>query len=358
MSESETANPSLFEAIEARLMDEARAKIKRDLAEFARLAEAYPDAVKAIAGQFGLTAPASPQPPIEEKKLAPIETLGDLIVQYQTASNSPFQKLKHVSKAHYQTIMGMIDRDHGSARLADVYGDTLDDWYASWKDGGKVAMSQSKMKILQTLVGFGTTMRDDNCARVFGLIQKMEIESPKIRNEYLTHDLADKIRAMAHEKQRPSIALAQAFQSSADLTQKDVVGEWVPMSEAGISVIFSKGLKWVRGIRWDEIDQNLILTHLSGDKQITRDLKKAPMVLQELDLIKATNGGVLPSKGPIIVSEFDNLPWDAVEFRRWWRMLANACGIPKNVKNSDSRVKAGVEAAEGSTMNENKGGLF
>jgi hypothetical protein len=35
-----------------------------------------------------------------------------------------------------------------------------------------------------------------------------------------------------------------------------------------------------------------------------------------------------PSKGPVIVSEFNNLPWKAIEFRRWWRKVADAAGLP------------------------------
>jgi hypothetical protein len=43
-----------------------------------------------------------------------------------------------------------------------------------------------------------------------------------------------------------------------------------------------------------------------------------------------------------------------VEFRRWWRKIADACDIPKNVRNSDSRVKARNETPEGATIAENK----
>jgi len=32
---------------------------------------------------------------------------------------------------------------------------------------------------------------------------------------------------------------------------------------------------------------------------------------------------------PVIVSEFDKLPWTGPEFRRWWRLVADACGCPR-----------------------------
>jgi hypothetical protein len=96
-------------------------------------------------------------------------------------------------------------------------------------------------------------------------------------------------------------------------------------------------MKWLRGLRWEEIDSNFVSHHVAGEKEITHDLKKAAMVMQELDIIRMH--GKLPTSGPMIVSEYDNLPWDAVEFRRWWRRLADECNIPSTVRNSDSRVR-------------------
>jgi len=46
----------------------------------------------------------------------------------------------------------------------------------------------------------------------------------------LSEEQADAIRVEAHKQNRASIALAQAFQFDTALSQKDVVGEWVPIS--------------------------------------------------------------------------------------------------------------------------------
>jgi hypothetical protein len=157
----------------------------------------------------------------------------------------------------------------------------------------------------------------------------------------LTAAQAIAIRAKAHEMGRPSIALAQAFQFELMLRQKDVIGEWVPLAEPGISAVQADGLKWLRGIRWEEIDSNMILTHVTSkrQKEIIVSLINAPMVIAKLkDKISHL------FQGPVIVSEFDRLPWTAPEFRRWWRLVANACGVPKAVRNMDSRAGAITEA--------------
>jgi len=57
----------------------------------------------------------------------------------------------------------------------------------------------------------------------------------------------------------------------------------------------------------------------------------------------------------VVVSEYNGLPYTAMEFRRWWRRIANECGIDPNVRNSDSRVR-NTEAAE--APHEIAGGVF
>jgi hypothetical protein len=40
------------------------------------------------------------------------------------------------------------------------------------------------------------------------------------------------------------------------------------------------------------------------------------------------------------------LPWRNPEYRRLWRKLANDCGVPKSVRNMDSRAGAISEATD------------
>jgi hypothetical protein len=118
------------------------------------------------------------------------------------------------------------------------------------------------------------------------------------------------------------------------LSQKDVIGEWVPVSEAGASDVVSDGLKWLRGLRWPAIDDNLILRHGagSGNKLIEIDLKTAaPMVLAEFE--EEFGSGTRPESGSVILCDTTALPWSAAEFRRKWRLVAAKAGVPDSVKN-------------------------
>lgn len=277
-------------------------------------------------------------------------SLAGLMTCYRHDPDSSFKKLRWHSKQYYETLMGLIEREHGKLELSKINARSFRRWHETWAEGGKHAVAHGKIGMLRTLFGFGATILEDaDCIRLRGIMSGLRFEMPKARTESLTADQANAIRAKAREMGRPSIALAQAFQFELMLRQKDVIGEWVPTSEPGVTDVFCINLKkgwrykWLRGIRWDEIDQNMILSHVTSKRQkkIAVSLKNAPMVMEELALL-----GDIPSAGPIIRSEMDGLPYDAVEFRRHWRIIADACGVPKTVRNMDSRAGAITEASD------------
>lgn len=117
----------------------------------------------------------------------------------------------------------------------------------------------------------------------------------------------------------------------------------MPQSEDGVSDVLYGNDKWLRGLRWSEIDQNLILRHTTSKRQkdIEANLNLAPMVLEELSTLSP-----LPQTEPVVVCEITGVPWTAYEFRRQWRKVADAAGIPRSIKNMDSRAGAISEATD------------
>ncbi|MCK1422763.1 hypothetical protein IVB14_22960 [Bradyrhizobium sp. 180] len=343
--------PNIYETMaerRARLLAEAAA-VERDMEDLARIAAKYNLAVSGLhlpspsigAPALGVltSTPATPDGPA---------TMLALIDLYKSHPDSPYKNLTHASRKHYDALLSMITRDHGDERLAGIQQVHFIDWHTDWSKGGTLAIAHAKIGMVRNLFGFGTeVLKDSNCERLFGILCKLKYKPPPARTERLTEQQAHDIRAMARKMGRPSIALAQAFQSSSRLLQKDIIGEWVPVSEPGMSDITSGALKWMRGIRWNEIDENLVLHHSSpswlGDAEI--NLLDFPMIVDELriqfglDASKPARNK-LPSVGAIVRSEWDGLPWTPVEFRRWWRKVANACGVPPTVKNMDGRTRA------------------
>lgn len=272
-------------------------------------------------------------------------TLSSLIACYQADPVSGYSKRRYATKQNYDYLCRRLRKDHGTVTIADIKYRTLLVWHDGWSAGGKVALGHSLIGMLRTLVRFGATiMESDECARVAAVLHAMKFQMPAPRSKWVNAEQAQAIIDKALELGVPSIALAQAFQFECTLRQKDVIGEWVPLSEAGVSDIISGNTKWHRGLRWEEISRpDLVLHHITSKKNklVEPPLQEAPMVLEAFKRI-----GELPTRGPIIVSEFTRLPYTAFDFRRRWRAIARQAGVPDDVYNMDTRAGAITEATD------------
>jgi hypothetical protein len=276
-------------------------------------------------------------------------TLASLIHCYRTDEDSTFRKLRfEVRKNQDHTLRRIVDR-HGAELVSEINARTLLRWHKEWSHNGlKVAIAHAFVGHLRTISTFGMTILEDGeCARLNTILSKMRFEMPKPRTERMTADQANAIRAQAHLFGWYSIALAQAFQFELMLRQRDVIGEWIPLSEPGISNVVGRRGKWLRGLRWEEIDQNLVLRHTTSKRQkdIEVNLRNAPMIMAELQMMEARDG-CLPTSGPVCVCEATARAWIAGEYRRKWRIVARAAGVPDSVFSMDSRAGAITEAVE------------
>lgn len=284
-------------------------------------------------------------------------TLTSLIECYKSDPDSPHRQVRHKTRQNYDAQCRRIEADHGDELVSSIKARTLRHWHAQWSPSG-VTAAHSLVSQLRKLFGFGTTMLEcDECARLCAILHEMKFKMGKPREETLTAEQVIAIRAAAHQFKWQAMALAQAFQFECTFRQKDVIGEWVPHSEPGMSDILrtnksGKQIKWLRGIRWNEIDDKLMLRHVTSkrDKEVTIDLRHAPMVLDEfkliygLDLAEGLDRSKLPPKGPCIEFDKQGRPYTEEEFRRRWRDLARIAGIPDTIRNMDTRAGAITEA--------------
>lgn len=270
-------------------------------------------------------------------------SLTTLIDCYLTDKVSSFQKIRYRTRENYLCLCRRIEKEHGAVLLRDIRARHVMGWHDDWIAKGHVSMAHSLMGMLRMLVSFGLTILEDReCERLAGVLSHLKFPMARPRIAILTAEHVIAIRAVAHSKGLHSMALAQAIQFDCMLRQKDVIGEWVPNNEPGTSDVIAGNDKWLRGIRWSEIDDNLILRHTTSKKQkdIEIDLRLAPMVMEELERI--------PNKesGPVIVYEASGVPYVTHQFRRLWREIANEAGVPKAIKNMDSRAGAITEATQ------------
>lgn len=291
-------------------------------------------------------------------------TWGSLVMCYRTDPDSPYHKGEYVTRRHYDTLCRVIDRDIGAERITDTDMRRIlrlyDQWTEPAKEGGprKIAMGHAMITMVRSVLTFGKTLlKCPACTALRSDLEDRRFKAPKPREVHLSAEQVIAIRRQAHKMEKPyrhSIALAQAFQFdvASGMRQKDIIGEWVPISEPGVSDVIQGNNKWLKGIRGEEIDENFILRHVTSKRKklLVADLKLAPMVMEEIRLLAGASPAaqvtrdMLPRSGPIIINEQTGVPYETTNFRKAWREIANAVGVPPEIRNMDSRAGAITEA--------------
>lgn len=327
-------------------------------------------------------------------------TFASLVRIYQTDIDSGYHELRYGTRLDYDRKLTTLVAAVGAARLADMTFRDFKRWHAGFRgDEDRISRAHSLMTHVRIVIKFGGLLELPDCARLSALLADMEFEGPKRRKEFMTLQQARAVIAEANRQGLHSIALAQAFMFELSLRQRDVIGEWIPSSEPGTSVILWHGRKWLHGLHWRDIDEELVLRKrisksLRGRRAAATpgagkveefDLRSYPMVMEELTWhqrcdtasIAAKNLASLPitttmipvesknaierpvmlasrslpkptsssteiwagitGNGPLIICESTGRPWTR-DFSRYWRKIADAAGVPRNVCNKDSRA--------------------
>jgi len=288
------------------------------------------------------------EPSREDERKARRSTAGNtvtkLVDRYRTHPGSPYLKLRHTTRAHYDGNIRRILEVCGEARLADLRAPDIQNYYDGWAGPErKLSMAHSLITILRVIVNFGATvLEDDDCIRLAVVMHRMALpgsKKPTARVDLTRQQITDFCNT-ARKMGFASIALAQAFRIDCGLMPKDIVGEWAPMSEPGApsEIIDESGdSRWLRGIRWHQIDENFVLRHNTSryNEPVEFDLKAAPFVTAGLSTQDdgALTRSKLPASGAIIVCERTGRPWNSHYFRETWRKIANAAGLPKKANS-------------------------
>jgi hypothetical protein len=332
-----------MEREKARLLEEAEAARARAEAIDREMAEV--DRAAAILAKYGFVVSA---PPADGKAQGAAfdGTVAGLIECYKTHPLSGFSKLGFSTRANYLSVFARLRSDLGHERVETLDDVRIEAAYSEWTVGRttNISMGHSLIGHLRILASFGATvLRDQTCRVLRTTLHHMKFPKGEKQTEPMNSTYVNKIIAAANLDGSPNIALAQAFQADHKLGQRETIGQWVPVGEPGTSDVMLDGMKWVRGLRWNEIDENLELRRVAGKRE---SLKLGPLVRDQLKYMFCKAGepltrARLPASGPIIVNEPKGwLPYQTHTFRREWRRIATAAGVPKNVKNRDSRLSA------------------
>lgn len=273
-------------------------------------------------------------------------TISRLIHEYKTDPYSRYHKGRFATRQNTDSILRRIDRDHGFEMVAKVNARKVIGWHQEWlgPEGKKTSMAHALIGGLRNVTGHGVTMLEWEEARTLKMVLSgLRFPMSKPRTSILTTAQVIAIIDRAHERGLHSIAFQQALQHGLGVRQKDGLGEWVPITDPGVAIVTDGDWKWLRGVHWGEISSDLILTHTISKtgKPFVADLKLAPLIVRELKRLPEEQ---VRRGGPLIVSEATGLPYRSYDFRRLWRSIADECGIPKWVRNQDTRAGFVTEA--------------
>jgi hypothetical protein len=283
------------------------------------------------------------------------DTVHGLIDAYKTDSMSSYQKLRYVSRLNYNALLRRVKKDMGHMDLADIRARTVREMHEVWSRDGHIAMAHSLVTMLRTIVSFGVAyLENKECERLALILKTLKFQNSRRRDVVLDDAQVVAIINQAHATGWHSIALTNSFQFDGILRQKDVIGEYIPIPEKDfLSDVIVGNNKWGRGMVWQEIDDSFMLRHVTSKKQKAASvpLRMAPHVMAELARMAGVEvadltRGMLPRSGPVVVREHTGVPWSANDFRFQWRKLADAVGIPKKIRNMDSRAGAISDAIE------------
>lgn len=267
---------------------------------------------------------------------------------FQTNADSPFQTIKWNSRENILKSLVIIERTVGARHVGKVLGPDFKRWHMTWgepKEPGKPPRpwrAKHAIDTVRQLVGYGVTLGIEDCFRADAILGKIRFKTPPARTSVMTAEHVAAIRTAAHALGFPSIALATVLQFELAFRQKDVVGEWQPVTEPTEGGIAFRDKRWASGLLWSDIDEDLVLrkTHTKTGFPVEHDLKLHPAVLEEIALVP-----VEKQVGPMIIAEnVDGTPYKNRKFTQRWRVVADKAGIPKTVWNMDARAGAITEA--------------
>lgn len=280
-------------------------------------------------------------------------TLGSVLRVYQVHADSPFHGLKPGTRHPYVTYLRLLDKELGDIRIEGVTALHVKRWHAAWTGGGaRPAAGHMRLAILKAALTFCIVAGHRECRTLRDDIRELRLPGPRARTLVANADQVRRAIAAAHAIGRPSLALCYAVQFETALRQWDAAGQWYPLNDPTLCSVVDGTRKWA-GLEWRHIGDDGLLrytpskTRGSSGAEVLIDLSLCPMVLEEIARVPET-----ARSGPMIVNERTALPWGDMEFRRTWRRVREAAGLPPELWSRDLRASAITEGRRGGAVND------
>jgi len=270
-------------------------------------------------------------------------TLLGLSRLFQTHPNSPFRDVKRNTRKTYSDSLKVIETTIGERLVRRITVIDVRGYYKRWRepreDGGRerIKRAHDAVSALRMILRFGFALGHDDCGELDARLAKMRFERSGSREEEMTYLQASAFVRKALElgttgivplERARSMAIGVAAQFELALRQKDIIGEWSDDA-------------WAGPFRWDNIPGWRFRLRTSKNRARTEFLlPDYPLLFPLLEAVPHAE-----REGAIVNGEH-GLPVRERSYRKWFRAIARAAGIPDEVWSMDARAGAATEADE------------
>lgn len=300
---------------------------------------------------------------------------------YQTHPLSRFHKVKRNTRKSYTDSLKLIERTVGSRLIRNLTVLDVQHWYDEWRKpeiaGGRerIDRAHDAVSMVKTVLRFcAAALRRPECKLLIEDLKNassmVKFERGGAREEEMTYAQANAfIRAaltMHESAEWPAdrglyMAIGAAAQFEMLLRQKDIIGEWAPTedearkSKAQVAPQRFGSEFWTGYFTWERIPGWRWRMRTSKSKYRSAadyDLQKYSMLLPLLERVPHED-----RHGAIVKGE-QGLPAREHTYRKWFRKVARAAGIPDEVWLMDARAGGATEADDaGATIEAIRDGL-
>jgi hypothetical protein len=283
-------------------------------------------------------------------------TVMSLSRMYQQHPDSPFHDVKRNTRKTYSDSLKVIEQTVGARQIRNLTTLDVRRWYRAWKTPKtkgareRIDRAHDAVSMFRTVLRFGAALRFKECGELDRELAMIRFERGAAREQQMTYAQAAALVRKAFDMEVAGVlppgrgramAIGVAAQFDLLLRQKDVIGEWAPAVPDVAGAFYWHDEMWTGRFRWDNLPGwKLRLKTSKTRSAIEFDLTNYSLLFPLLDTVPAAE-----RIGAIVKGEH-GLPIRERSYRKWFRQIARAAGLPDDVWLMDSRAGGATEADE------------
>lgn len=295
----------------------------------------------------------APPPPARTRYDGTVLSLSRL---YQEHEDSPFHEVKRNTQRSYSDSLKIIENTVGSRIIRNLTTLDVRRWYRAWRapkvegERPRINRAHDAVSVFRMILRFGAALKHKECGELDRELAMLRFERGGAREQKMTSVqtiafvrkvLEQGAAGIIPAERARSMAIGVAAQFDLLLRQKDVIGEWAPAEPGVTGAVYSGGEMWTGRFRWENVPGWLLRLKTSKTRSaIEFDLTKYSILFPLLDSVP------LHERTGAIIKGEHGLPIRERSYRKWFRQIARAAGIPDDVWLMDSRAGGATEADE------------